>query len=206
MWRHLLLAGAYALSLSLSAEAALITFTFEGTVHEVPSELREAFHAGDLVMGSISFESETPQTEEVFPGSPNVGAYRDAIRVLTVKIGSYNGGSESSAGAGIVVVSNDQRWGDTFVAHSPFTGPKVGGFSSGLRLHSNAFTFELVDPSGTALDGDALPSTMPATFGEFPSSRMQLFFSDGVQIQSITMAVTKVRSELLSSDTPRKQN
>jgi hypothetical protein len=201
MWQLLFLAILVVFSGPCSADAAVITFTFEGTVNEVPPELEKAFHAGDAVVGSMSYESGTPQMDEFFPGSPNVGAYRNAITALAVTIGSYRGGSESSEGTGLVVVGNDQRWGDTFVVHAPFSGPKVGGFSSMFRPHSNAFTFELTDPSGTTFESDALPLTMPAAVGALPASRMQLFFSDGVQIQSITMALTKVRSELLRSDT-----
>lgn len=195
----LIVAVALMLLFTAPAQAALVTFAFEGTVYDVPGELAERFHNGDHVTGSLTFESETAQSSELFPGSPRMGAYQGAVKSLSVNIGTYSGGNQSSEGTGIVVVTADQRRGDSFVVHSPFQGPNIGLFSSSFHPDSNTFTFELEDPTASTLESDALPVTPPARFSAYPGSNMRLFFSDGVSIRSIAMAVTKVRSDLASA-------
>jgi hypothetical protein len=201
MLQRLFAMAGIVLAFAAPAHGALVTFAFEGTVYDVPGELAESFHSGDHVTGSITFDSDTAQASELFPGSPRMGAYQGAIKSLTVQIGTYAGGNHSSEGTGIVVVTADRRRGDSFVAHSPFQGPNVGPFSSNLRPDSNTFTLELEDPSASTLESDALPVSPPAQFSAFPGSSMRLFFSDGVHIRSIAMAVTKVRSDLAAAVT-----
>ena len=189
------------LALAAPAKGALVTFAFEGTVSDVPMELAESFHSGDQVSGSITFDSDTAQTSELFPGSPRMGAYQGAVKSLTVHIGTYTGGNRSSEGTGLVVVTADRRRGDSFVVHSPFHGPNIGPFSSSFRPDSNACTLELEDPTASTLESDALPANPPARFSAFPGSSMRLFFSDGVHIRSVAMAVTKVRSDITAAVT-----
>ena len=196
-----MLALAILLIFAAPVQAALVTFAFEGTVYDVPGELAERFHSGDHVTGSLTFDSETIQTTELFPGSPRMGAYQGAVKSLSVRIGTYTGGNDSSQGTGIVVVTADRRRGDSFVVHSPFRGPNIGLFSSSFHPDSNTFTLELEDPTASTLESDALPVTPPARFSAFPGSSMRLFFSDGVHIRSIAMAVTKVRSDMASAMT-----
>jgi hypothetical protein len=197
----LILAVVIVLAFASPVHAALVTFAFEGTVFDVPGELAERFHNGDRVTGSVTFDSETAQTSELFPGSPRMGAYQGAVKSLSVRIGTYSGGNDSAQGNGIVVVTADRRRGDSFVVHSPFQGPNIGLFSSSFHPDSNTFTLELADPTASTLESDALPVMPPARFSAFPGSSMRLFFSDGVRIRSIAMAVTNVRSDLTSAMT-----
>lgn len=156
-------------SFAVPASAAPITFNFTAQITQVHASLLGDATVGDILSGSFTYESLTPDSV----ASPSVGGYTGAITSF-----SYSGGAIAGNGAGSIGIGNNQPAGDIFTAldASSFSGVSASG--------SMDFRLELRDNDATALANDSLPGS--AGFfgggnfsGVSDSAMIQLTLSDG---------------------------
>jgi hypothetical protein len=143
------------------AEASLVTFNFEGQVTQVVSNLPEfnqTFFPSQAIFGSYTFESSTPDAS---PTIETRGFYTDAVKSLTVTIGSFGGTigvpNPSVPGTGIQVWNNNPT--DDYFVIVPTTGTTIAGYAP-------TFTeIHLSKNDGTLLSSKALPIFSPSLSG-----------------------------------------
>jgi hypothetical protein len=135
-----------------TAQGAMITFDFTGRVTSVtdPSGiLTGKIGADDLLTGSVTFDSETPNW---LPEDGTLGIYRSPNASLSVSIG--NVGLLQTGEAVYIDVANES-YGDGYSI-----GAAAPVYSGDLRF-SEFEAVHIEDPTGTALSTDALPLTPP---------------------------------------------
>ncbi len=151
-----------------AANAAPISFAFQGTVDSVDPNLAGTFAPGATLTGTYSFESTTVARA----GSNSNFAVFDALTGLSFSIDGY---AASSSAASEIQVDNDpglpnhDRYGLTSRASEGLTGPDVGDFEL------DAFLFRL-DDSTDSVFSDALILPLALDFSAFDSSAFFLFF------------------------------
>src|SRR5688572_17946722 len=148
-------------------QAGPITFAFVGTVTNVQPGLSGAFNLGDIMSGSYTFESTTPDTFS----SSSFGAYEEAIVALSFSLSGYQGSFGGTPDNRIVL---DTRSGQ-YAAFVSFAGPSINGFAP------HDFALFLSDRGLTALTSDALLLT-PPELSEFELRDLSLSFVVASQI------------------------
>jgi len=155
-----------------TAMAALVTFQFSGYIDQEDEDidplLASTFSSGDIISGSYTFESTTPDSDE----RDSFGQYF-ALVDFSLTVGSYTATYESSEAAPgeIWVVDGGVNEEDSYEVSAGLTGASVGG----IPLSFTALSFRdstLAMFSSTDLPLDA---AMIAPFG--PGS-FQLSFVD----------------------------
>lgn len=144
-----------------SARAALVTFSFSGTVTTVGTGLSAEFGVGRPVAGLYTFESTTPDLDAT--GS---GFYDGALRGLEFSIGTnaapYQGTLRPNTPNSIELVR--PSFHSYFVGTDQFLGRPVQG--PGMTTYTPAlFALNLLDPRGQALADDLLPLNPPSPAG-----------------------------------------
>ncbi len=157
--------------LGTPATAAPVTFQFAGQLTSVIGGGLTAagFSAGQSFVGSYTFESSSSDRFS----SANLGDYR-ALTNLTATIGSYTvtlvPGIQQSA---IAIWNNYESYPngprDMYSVGGEVTGAAVNGVSP------FSFGIDLTDPSHTAFDSDALPSS-PPNLSSFATKRASFYF------------------------------
>ncbi len=147
------------------AEAALLTFSFEGAVSEVTGVLFPTLNTGQTMTGHVTFESSTPS---VVPG---LGIYLNAITGLNLQIGSYSA-SYAPGANGIFLTNNGPGGLDNITGLTTVSGGLINGTSAKM------FDVSLTDPSGNVLSGVNLP-TAPPSLNSFASNKWRLTFGNG---------------------------
>lgn len=142
----------------LPAAAAPVTFTYSGTINFVDASLAGTFAVGQTISSTITFESLAPDS---LPLNTALGAYNGVITNVLITTGGY---TASSTNGQMQVFNNSFAGGDRFAGASFAAGVSGGQFSltganvNGLQLLD--FGFSLVDPTGTSLASDALPTSV----------------------------------------------
>ena len=159
-----LLGAALAICLTCSvAQAAPITFFFQGEVTNLTQSVDRQFAIGQAITGAITYE---PTTADVVPSSGS-GFFPGAVSAFVVDIGTYRA---ENANLGAIGTANDNALGQdavNFVAE--FKGADVNGQSP------NFIRLTLFDAGGTALTSDGLPGSFAALL-PFPTIGLDISF------------------------------
>ena len=145
-------------ALSGPVSASPITFAFTGNVNSVSAPLSGTFNTSQTLSGFYTFESTTPDT---VPLDATLGFYTGALTALSFTVGSYTGTGPTLSGSAIAV-ENDRVMvfqpipRDSYTAGAEFVGQDIAGLSPLFVI-----VVGLVDPTGTALNSDSLPTTPP---------------------------------------------
>jgi hypothetical protein len=159
-----------------AAQAALMTYAFEGAVSEVTGVLFPTLNTGLNMTGNVTFDTGTAAV------APGVGIYLNPITALNVNIGSYNA-SKASGANGIFLTNSAPGSGidniTTFASMSSATA--INGTLPTM------FDVSLTDPSGNVLSDVNLHPTAPPSLNSFASNQWRLTFANGnVVLGSLT--------------------
>lgn len=130
------------------AAAATISFSFSGSAETVSSFLAATFDPGDTLAGT--FELDPLATVASCHGFTR--CYSSSMQPLSATLGSYTFSGNISPAVSDVIASTWIALAEppNPIAETDLIGPPVNG------LPIRVFRITLIDPSGTALDGDAL--------------------------------------------------
>jgi len=148
-----------------SAQAALLTGNYSGTVTFVPTELSSEFSVGDTISGTYTFESTTAARA----GSTMNFAAFDALTSASYTVGSYTATSAAAPEIQVDDVMNADRYGIVSRASEGLTGADVNGYSLSFA------SFRLDDSTGTAINNALILPTM-LDFNDFDSSGFFITF------------------------------
>ena len=139
-----------------SANAALITFGFEGVVNNVDPIHEGTFYNGQLISGSYTFESSTQDVD----GRVYVGDYQNAIMSYNISIGDYSLRQEIGYNTIFIDYQPDLN-SELYEVISDVSGPIVNG------LDPYRFDVFLYAQYSNPLTSDELPDVPPelALFG-----------------------------------------
>ena len=138
------------------ARAALVEFSFSGTLTEVNPALSVTFSIGQSFTGTYSFDPNTPNANA--PGDPNGASYVGAPQAIQATIGSYQltlGPFPPPIGTGEIDIQTSPQGGKYQVLIYTQGPPTVANFSS------TSFALSLLDQTGTALGSTALTAAPP---------------------------------------------
>lgn len=182
---------ALCLSINGMAQAALITFNFEGTMfNTIPSQLNPPILSNTPFSGFYTFESTAP---DQFPNNPSYGRYALSDYSITLLGRTY---SMITPGMGVIDVGGGNSY---FVTPFPrsLSGPDP---INGLTLQSSQF-------SGSGIfSSDALPLMPPSLSGPSgsrPGISMSFFpatgnpIGTGGTLTSLTLAPVPLPGALL---------
>lgn len=166
------------------ANAELITFNFEGTVTDVPTELQGTFNTSQSISGSYTFESTTADTNSY----PESGDYEGALTNLTFLIGSYNVTSTGSANNRITVEDSFIYGGyDEYkLRDEGVTGAEVSGWSP------FKFIMTLQDSSDSVFNSDDLPLSLDLSDFDDNWWRLQFDSPEAYTILQVTGDITSL--------------
>jgi hypothetical protein len=170
------------------ANAELITFNFEGTVTDVPTELEGTFNTSQSISGSYTFESTTADTNS----SPDSGDYEGALTNLTFSIGSYNVTSTGSA-YNHLQVEDYFPWSEADeykLQDDGVSGAEVSGWSP-FR-----FFIYLADSSASVFDSGDLPLSLDLS--DFDHTPWDLQF-DSPEASNILLFIGDITSLSVAS-------
>lgn len=162
------------MGLSAPAKAAPVTFLFGGQV--TGSEISAAANVGDILSGSLTFDSSAI---DFHPADPGRAAYFPAVTNLTVDTGSYVGAGSS----GSVSINDNFSVSpfDRFQARATAISESVGVFTP------VTFVVELFDTTASMFSSDALPLTPPSLIDlTYATVSMQFFDNIRSTFASIT--------------------
>jgi len=124
-------------SLTTSANAALISYAFEGTVTSVPVSMSAFFTTSQTISGSFTYDSNAANNNM----GGQVGFFTSALNRLQFKIGAMLGNSE----AGSILVLNDD---------GSYNGVDIFGIGFSNLIIENAPVFPFVASFGLVLEDD----------------------------------------------------
>ena len=150
--------------------AALVTFSFDGTLSSVDSPLSGTFTVGQHFSGFYTFESVTPDDDP----SSSTGLYRNAVTALQVSIGGYNATGPvlhpDLAGMKSDIQMNLYQSMDSYLMSAGFSGSASGMPPKILTLSLNALPH-------TLFSDDSIPLLPPSsTIPESQASHLFLGF------------------------------
>jgi hypothetical protein len=162
-----------------SAQAALVTWSFEGTVRDIlnPERLPGAvgslgIEVGAQVTGQVQMEMDTPPSNHI-PGAAQ-NSYAGAVRNTEVTIGDW---SIVQTDPGSVLVIGELDLGPGEFVNAPMTDPGTGVAASfSLQLSQNSYLW-----SSTAMLATPPPLDEMSPYGlhSFPST----YFIDGTKVE-----------------------
>ncbi len=153
------------IGLASSAQAAMLTANYTGTVTFVPTELSSEFSVGDTITGTYTFESTTPARA----GSTMEFAVFDALTSASYTVGSYTATSAATQEIQVDDVLNADRYGVVSRASDGLTGADVNGLSLFFA------SFRLDDSTGTVFN-NALILPTSIDLNDFDSTGFFLSF------------------------------
>jgi hypothetical protein len=172
------------LSLPVSAaQAALVTYSFTGTVGSASGALRSDMPVGSTMSGTFSFENGTPASAP--------GRYPDAVQSLKLTFGSYDVELDPAGDMNVIRIVNNPS-GDlwrlrTSVMPDATDGP-IGVFTP------VDFRLDLEDEDGLAINSTSLQD--PPSLGSLTSTQWRLVFEDAggrmVRVQGVLNSLTAV--------------
>lgn len=131
--------------------ASAVTFEFAGVIDIVDDpngHLGGMIQAGDNFSGTYTFDSEAP---DLTPADPAGGNYRPSPSALAISVGGFEVATAEDTLTRVGIGNLDDL--DTFVIDA--TNFDSAGF------HISQARLLLMDPTGSALDSDALPLLPP---------------------------------------------
>jgi len=186
-------------ALGAAAQAMPVIMTFDGPLTHVDSSVADRFGVGDLMHVSITFESTTP---DGVPELSYVGYYYPAVTAFSLSVAGYS----ATATNGYFTIYNDhgadimddsfEMSAEAFDSPGMRVGTLVGDPVNGMDLWW--FRLGLFDDTATALDSDALPTSIDVSdFGYYPQMALQWrhisdhgTFNEGISVRSFTSTST----------------
>ncbi len=163
-----------------AAHAALVAYSFQGTVGSVGGALKSTLPAGSSMLGTFSYNTVPSGT---------TGRYMDAVQSLSFTIGGYSVALDPMGDTNIIRIT-DSSSGDLWRLRTSVTGNSIG---AGMFKPVD-FRLDLADEDGLAITGKALNN--PPTLGDLTSTHWRLVFEnmDGktVRVQGVLNSLTAV--------------
>lgn len=160
-------------------QAALIEYSFTGTVGGANRALRSDLPMGSTVTGTFSFEDTTASTR--------VGRYPGAVQSFSLNIGSYSVSFDPSGDVNLIRIT-DNPSGDLWRLRTSVMGPGIGQYSP------TEFRLDLEDEDGFAITRSGLQD--PPSLGALTSTHWRLVFEDAtgrmVRVQGVLNSLTAV--------------
>jgi hypothetical protein len=162
-----------------AAQAALVQYSFTGTVGGANGALRSELPVGSAMTGTFSFENTTPST--------GTGRYVGALQSFSLDIGSYSVNFDPSGDLNLIRIT-DNPSGDLWRLRTSVTGDSIGQYSP------TEFRLDLEDEDGLAITGTGLQN--PPSLGDLTSTQWRLVFEDAggrmVRVQGVLSSLTAV--------------
>lgn len=162
-----------------AAYAALVTYSFSGSVSDVNRPLRSTLPLTSSVSGTFQFDNATPQVGN--------GRYPGAVQNLSLTIGTYSVNLDPMGDTNVIRII-DNPPGDVFRLSTSVNGSSIGAYTPTL------FRLDLSDEDGLAITGTALNN--PPSLGDLSSTRWRLVFENigggTVRIQGAINSLTAV--------------
>lgn len=160
-------------------QAALVQYSFTGTVGGANGALRSELPVGSAMTGTFSFENTTPST--------GTGRYVGALQSFSLDIGSYSVNFDPSGDLNLIRIT-DNPSGDLWRLRTSVTGDSIGQYSP------TEFRLDLEDEDGLAITGTGLQN--PPSLGDLTSTQWRLVFEDAggrmVRVQGVLSSLTAV--------------
>jgi hypothetical protein len=164
-----------------TAQAALVTYSFDGTVGSVSGALKSTLPVGSsLMLGTFSYNTVPAGT---------TGRYMDAVQSLSFTIGGYSVSLDPMGDTNVIRIT-DSPSGDLWRLRTSVTGDPVVMD----EFRPVDFRLDLADEDGLAITGKALNN--PPSLGDLTSTHWRLVFEnmDGktVRVQGVLNSLTAV--------------
>jgi len=164
-----------------AAHAAMVTYSFEGTVGSVSGALKSTTPAGSSMLGTFKYDTDTPAS--------GTGRYMGAVQNLSFTIGTYAVNFDPLGDINVIRIT-DSPSGDLWRLRTSVTGNSVGIG----EFKPADFRLDLADEDGLAITGNALNN--PPSLGDLTSTQWRLVFEnmDGktVRVQGVLNSLTAV--------------
>jgi PEP-CTERM motif len=157
--------------LPASASAAPSTFNFNGTATSVNSLVSSQYAIGNSLSGSLTYDSALVDTD----ASATRGLYAP-LSSLTFTLNGNVHTFVSGTGFDNIEVQNSSS--DQLVFRADVAGPTVNGFKPFF------LTLTLADPTGLALNSDALPTSF--NISQFPQASFTVSFTNRTNPHDLT--------------------
>lgn len=162
-----------------AVQAALVQYSFTGTIGGANGALRSELPVGSAMTGTFSFENTTPST--------GTGRYVGALQSFSLDIGSYSVNFDPSGDLNLIRIT-DNPSGDLWRLRTSVTGDSIGQYSP------TEFRLDLEDEDGLAITGTGLQN--PPSLGDLTSTQWRLVFEDAggrmVRVQGVLSSLTAV--------------
>jgi hypothetical protein len=163
-----------------AAHAAMVAYSFDGTVGSVSGALRSTLPAGSSMVGTFSYDTVPSGT---------TGRYMDAVQSLSFTIGGYSVALVPMGETNVIRIT-DSPSGDLWRLRTSVTGDPVGMG----EFKPVDFRLDLADEDGLAITGKALNN--PPSLGDLTSTHWRLVFEDmdgkTVRVQGVLNSLTAV--------------
>jgi hypothetical protein len=160
------------------ADAALLTFSWTGTVTEVDAPLASAAQIGDPGSGSFQIESTTPDND----ASATFGDYPGPTN-MTITLGGLTATSALGTIGGLSVF--DFTFDGIELDTGPWTGAPVGAFEVTFAA------LNMEDADATTFASDAIPTSL--TLADFEIRLFRIGYSNGetsAEVRGIVESIT----------------
>jgi hypothetical protein len=166
-----------------AAHAALVTYSFQGTVGSVSGALRSTLPAGSSMLGTFSYNTVPSGT---------TGRYMDAVQSLSFTIGGNSVALDPMGDTNIIRIT-DSSSGDLWRLRTSVTGDPGDPIGAGVFKPVD-FRLDLANEDGDAFTGKALNN--PPSLDSLTSTHWRLVFEnmDGktVRVQGVLNSLTAV--------------
>lgn len=162
-----------------AANAALVQYSFTGTVGTAGSAIRPTIPLGSSMSGTFSFEDTATAT--------GTGRYMGAVQGFSLNFDGYSVSWDSSGDINLIRVT-DSPSGDVWRLRTSVMGGDIGAFSP------TEFRLDLEDEDGLAISGTGLQ--YPPSLGNLTSTQWRLVFENSngslVRLQGVLNNLTAV--------------
>ena len=163
-----------------AVHAALVTYSFTGSVGSVSGALKSTLPAGSSMLGTFQFENTTPPS--------GTERYLGAVQNLSLTIGTYSVNLDPSGSTNVIRMTDNSPSGDLRRLRISVAGASFGEFAP------EHFRLKLAYEDGGTITGTTLKN--PPSMGDLTSTHWRLVFEniDGktVRIQGALNSLTAV--------------
>ena len=144
-----------------AAHAALVNYSFTGSVSNVSGALRSTLPLTSSMSGTFQYDSDTLPT--------GTSRYMGAVQNLSLTIGAYSVSLDPLATTNAIRIT-DNPSGDLWRLRTSVVGSSIGEFTP------EQFRMDLADEDGMAITGTTLSN--PPSLGDLTSTHWRLVFEN----------------------------
>ena len=144
-----------------AAHAAMVNYSFTGSVSNVSGALRSTLPLTSSMSGTFQYDSDTLPT--------GTSRYMGAVQNLSLTIGAYSVSLDPLATTNAIRIT-DNPSGDLWRLRTSVVGPSIGEFTP------EQFRMDLADEDGMAITGTTLSN--PPSLGDLTSTHWRLVFEN----------------------------